>query len=146
MSREHHCVWKKMVLHFCDHLILFLDYQENGRGNTCLPNFGAHPSIYTASYSSRLKLLQIPHETWFILLSLKDGALWTANHNGFICHPRKIKVKVTQSHYRPGEALSVPGGWGSQSSIQLAHEGGKFVNLRTNHLYSPGKIPGTHFC
>jgi hypothetical protein len=55
----------------------------------------------------------------------------------------KVKVKVKQSHYRPGVAqrkLRFP------DFVTTAQVGGKVVSLTHWLLLPPGNTPGTHFC
>ena len=49
-------------------------------------------------------------------------------HRKYIWNTWKVKVKVKQSHYSPGQVQRVPEVWGCQISRQSARKGGKVVS------------------
>jgi hypothetical protein len=64
-----------------------------------------------------------------------------------LCCTSLLSAKLKQTHYRPGQALRVPGCWGSQILKDDRHM--KVVRLSaicTGCLYPPGNTPGTHVC
>ena len=58
----------------------------------------------------------------------------------------RVKLKVKQSHFRPGQTLRFPGIWYSYTARQTPNESGKIYQPYTLAAIIPGNIHGTNFC
>jgi hypothetical protein len=94
-----------------------------------------------AKYKFRLQLVVKEKLGWIHLQHFR--------HTSFarlLITVHEVKAKVKRSHYRPGQVLRVPRGWGSQISRQLTYESSKVASLTHRPSLSSGNISGTHFC
>ena len=101
------------------------DFQQR-KANLHSPSIDAGPGANRASNSIGVKSVLLP--------GVEQEGLKLTNK------------KVKQSHYRPGQALRFPKVKDPRFQNNRHIKVVRLSALRTGRLYSPGKIPGTHFC
>jgi hypothetical protein len=81
--------------------------------------------IYIYCFNFRLRSFQREEACYVLEYSVPKCYLYDSAYVQYVV---KVKVRVKQFLYRPGQTLRVPRGWGARISRQSAHEGGNVVS------------------
>jgi hypothetical protein len=143
------------------HVFISDELEDEGK----FKRLSAYLAAYTTSYMIRRKsklyswMIDYKLRNFLMLcnvisLQLQPWRLYSLPYIALLyiltsCERRQlfsIHIIIQQSHYRHGQVLRAPGGWGCQNSRQSAHERSKVVIPMHRPALHPRDIPSTHFC
>jgi hypothetical protein len=83
---------------------------------------------------------------FYLIIFSNKLVYYVASDDKVVVVVNRKKVKVKQSHYRPGQAQTVLRKLRFPDFVTTAQDGGKVVSLMHRPSLPPGNTPGTHFC
>ena len=83
---------------------------------------------------------------FYLIIFSNKLVYYVASDDKVVVVVNRKKVKVKQSHYRPGQAPTVLRKLRFPDFVTTAQDGGKVVSLMHRPSLPPGNTPGTHFC